>query len=444
MKVKLLLFFFAFFIINSFSQNGFVIEDNKKKVVIPFKFINNLIIVPIDVNGATMNFLLDTGVEETILFSLEENEEIIFSNLDKVMFKGIGVNEPFEGLKSSKNKLSIDGYRDDDHTLYIVLNQNINISSQVGIPVNGIIGYHFFKNHPISINYKKKRITVYNDISTVSKKLNKKYQKVAVSIEEMKPYIKTTIQMENSPEVIEAKLLIDIGNSDALWLFKEKDKRIHVSDKNFDDYLGLGFSGTIYGKRCRIKKLLINNFTFENPIVAIPDSITTKGMQMVKDRVGSIGSEIMKRFSVVFDYPNNQMYLMKNDNFKLLFNYNMSGLEIQHQGLEWVKETYEENASSANIFIHLDDGGKTSKTLKYKFVLKPSYSVFSVRKDSPSDVAGLKIGDEITTINGRNSYNFTLQEINEILKSEDDKTIIIEVLRKSKPLKFKFKLKNMI
>jgi S1-C subfamily serine protease len=181
-----------------------------------------------------------------------------------------------------------------------------------------------------------------------------------------------------------------------------------------------------------------------NPIVAMPDSLATKDIKMVTNRVGSIGSEIMKRFSIVFDYANKVMYLKKNDNFNLHFNYNMSGLEVQHEGLEWVPQTYEENASSANVFIDVDNNNVVSKNLKYKFVLKPSYSVFSVRKDSPSDLAGLQIGDEITTINGRNSYTYSLQEINEILKSEEDKTIAIEVLRQSKPLKFTFKLKNLI
>ena len=444
MKVKLLLLLFVLFITPSFSQNGFQIEGNKKKIVIPFKFIDNLIIIPIEVNGTVLNFLLDTGVEETILFSLEENEQVVFSNVDKVMFRGIGTNEPFEGLKSAKNKLSINGFNDPEHTIYIVLNQNINISSQVGIPVNGIIGYHFFKNYSVDINYNQRRIVVYNDITSISKRLNKKYQKVPITIEEKKPYLKTIVEMENNPEQFEAKLLIDIGNSDALWLFNEKDKRIKISDKNFDDYLGLGFSGTVYGKRGRIKKLHINDFVFENPIVAMPDSIATKDIAMVNNRVGSLGSEIMKRFSIVYDYPNKVIYLKKNDNFKLQFNYNMSGLDIQHQGLEWVKESVEQNANTSTVFIDSNSDGNWTKNLKYKFELKPSYSVFSVRKDSPADIAGIKKGDEISSINGHLCYNYTLEEINEILKSEEDRIITIEVLRNNKPLKFKFKLKNII
>jgi hypothetical protein len=444
MKIRFTLLFFILLLTYTYSQNGFKIENNKNKVVIPFKLIDNLIFIPINVNGTILNFLLDTGVEETILFSLEENEEIEFSNTNKIMFRGIGTNEPFEGLKSTGNNLSINGFNDINHTIYIVLNQNINISSKVGIPVNGIIGYQFFKNNYIDINYNKLKITIYNNINSISKRLNKKYQKNSISIEENKPYLITTIQMENDHNEFETKLLIDIGNSDALWLFHEKDKRIVVSNKSFDDYLGIGFSGKVYGKRCRIKKLQFNNFIFENPIVAIPDSITTRDIKMVENRVGSIGSEIMKRFSIVFDYPNNLVYLRKNNNFKLHFNYNMSGLDIQHQGLEWVKQTYEYKSINSNIFIDFEDGGKATKSLNYKFELKPIYTIFNIRKDSPSDLAGLKIGDEIKTINGRLCHNLTLEEINEILKSEENRTIFIEVIRNNITLKFKFTLKNII
>lgn len=444
MKFKAIFVLILLFSAVSFSQSGFKIEDGKDKVVIPFQFINNLVIIPINVNGATLNFLLDSGVEETILFSLEENEEIRFSNLQKVLFRGMGSNEPFEGLKSSENILKINGFVDFSHTIYIVLNQNINISSQVGIPVNGIIGYHFFKNHCIDINYNRKKIVVRNDITSIANRLDRKYQKIPISIEESKPYVTASVLMENDSVGIDAKLLIDIGNTDALWLFKGNDNRIKVSRKNFDDYLGLGFSGTVYGKRCRIQKFKIGDFAFENPIVALPDSTATKDINMVEKRVGSVGSEIMKRFSIVFDYPNNQVYLKKNANFKLHFNYNMSGLEVQHEGLEWVQESYEENAGGSSIFVDYKEGGKQTKNLKYKFELKPAYSIFSIRKDSPADLAGLKIGDKIQSINGRNGYNFNLQEINEILKSEEDRLIVIEVLRNNKPLKFKFKLKNII
>ena len=104
-----------------------------------------------------MSFLLDTGVEDSILFSLDETDEVKFSQVEKIKIRGLGSNDSFEGYKSNHNKLSINKYTDLNHVIYLVLDQNINISAQVGFPVNGIIGYHFFENNLVKINYTNKK-----------------------------------------------------------------------------------------------------------------------------------------------------------------------------------------------------------------------------------------------------------------------------------------------
>ena len=81
--MRFLFLFWIFFTPSTFvfSQEGFQFETDKKKVTIPFQLINNLIFIPINVNGVELNFLLDTGVEETILLSLEDKEELNFNNV---------------------------------------------------------------------------------------------------------------------------------------------------------------------------------------------------------------------------------------------------------------------------------------------------------------------------------------------------------------------------
>ena len=51
---------------------------------------------------------------------------------------------------------------------------------------------------------------------------------------------------------------------------------IKVPNKNFEDYLGKGFSGEIHGNRAKIETLEIGNFEFKKPIVAMPDTISEK------------------------------------------------------------------------------------------------------------------------------------------------------------------------
>jgi hypothetical protein len=423
----------------SFSQEGFQFTTNIKKIKIPFQLSNNLMIIPVSLNGVKLNFLLDTGVEKTILFSLEDSDSLQFNNIEKIKIRGLGSGNAIDALHAKSNKIDINGYADTNHEVYIILDQDVNFSSQLGIPVHGIIGYEFFKNHFIEINYIRKKIVVYKNNEAFSLNKLKKYDEIPISIELEKPYIEAMVNL-NTKE-IKTKLLIDTGGSDALWLF-ENEKEIECPKEYFKDFLGRGFSGDIYGKRSRIEKFQIGKQAIYFPTISFPDTLSLKSVSMVEGRNGSIGGEILKRFDVIFDYPDKKMYLKKNSDFNEPFNYNMSGLEIQHNGLQWIKEAVELKTRFVNNEISIID--EKEKSVKYNFMLKPVYEVASVREDSPGANAGIQKGDIIVKINGSSAFKYKLQEITQLLQSEDGKIITMEVERKGKILKFKFQLKKML
>ncbi len=438
MKKALPLFLLLLFEFPVWAQDGFQFEMGIDKVSIPFKSINNLVFIPLIVNGVTLNFMLDTGVEETLLFSLDDEKEINFLNVQKISLRGLGSEAAIEGLKSTNNRLETAGLKSSNHQVYIILDQNFNLSSSIGIPVNGIIGYAFFKNNLVEINYSKKRVIVYKDIPKYRKRIEKKYKKVAITIEKSKPYVVGSIHMEE--KITETKLLIDIGNSDAVWLFQNYNEAIKVPVKNFDDFLGKGFSGDIEGKRARVAAFKMNDFEFDNPIVAFPDSSSIKNVKMVPNRVGSVGGEIMKRFSVVFDYANEKLYLKKNNEFNASFSYNKGGVEIQHHGLQWVAATVQLQTVLSQGITFDESGRNITNDFKYKFELKPIYEIVNVRKNSAAARSGLQKGDVIVSINKNPGFRYTLEQINAIFKNEEDTWIALEIERNSQLLQFKFQL----
>ncbi|GAA4152681.1 hypothetical protein GCM10022217_07670 [Chryseobacterium ginsenosidimutans] len=437
--MKLKHFFWIFFVsifIN--AQNSFEVQD-AKKTVIPFKLINNLIFIPLNVNGVDLTFLLDTGVAETSLFSLE-NKELKLTNLEKMKFSGLGGSASIDGF-ISENNIARSGkdYVSYSMALYIIVDQDFNISSHVGIPVNGIIGYHFFKNHPVVIDYTSKKITIYNDENLFKKRI-RNFSELNISIERNKPYIFADVEMTNERK--NSKLLIDLGNSDPIWLFPTLIKDFVYNRPNIDDFLGRGFNGDVYGKRSRIHNFYLGDFKFEKPLTAMPDEYSIQHVNMVDNRKGSVGGDIMRRFTVAFDYPNQKVYLKKNRNFDDPFHFNMSGLDFKQDGMEWTKDMVTlatKNKDNPNTGVEV-----INNSLQYNFVLKPIFSIAGVRKDSPGAKSGLQKDDRLITINGKKTADMTLQKIMEMMKSEEGKTIEMLIERKNKQMTLSFTLEDPI
>jgi len=434
------LHFILFFFLSIFTsaQNSFEIKD-VKKTVIPFKLINNLIFIPVNINGVNLTFLLDTGVAETLLFSLD-NQEVKLSDVEKIKFSGLGGDLSIDGFKSENNVGKIGEHMiNNSMTVFLILDQEFNISSHVGIPVNGVIGYHLFKNHPVSIDYSSEKITIYNDRELL-KRRTKKFRELPVSIEKGKPYLYGDVEMTNEKK--SSKLLIDLGNSDAIWLFPVLIKDFVYNRPNIEDFLGRGFNGDIYGKRSRIHHFYIGDFRFEKPLTAMPDEFSIQHVHMVEGRKGSVGGEIMRRFTVVFDYYGGMLYLRPNRNFDDPFHFNMSGLDFKQDGMQWQEDLVKIETVKANKAT--SEFSTAAERFQYKFVLKPVFSISGVRKDSPADKAGLKKDDQIIFINGTKTADMSLAKIMEIMKSYEGRNITMIIQRKTQQLTVKFQLEDPI
>ncbi|MDG2432386.1 retropepsin-like aspartic protease [Flavobacterium sp.] len=424
------------------AQDGFIFKQQKSKIKIPFKLINNLIFIPLKVNGTELTFMLDSGVEETILFSLEEKDSISLFNPQTISLRGLGSSDAVAGLKSTGNQLDVKGMVSTNHTLYVILDQAFNLSSHIGIPVNGIIGYPFFKSNLLEINYAKKVLVFHQESPQIRRKLARKFKQSTITVEGSKPYLTGSVTI--GANSIPVKLLIDTGHSDALWLFENKIDAIKVPNKNFEDYLGKGFSGDIFGRRAIISEFKINDFVFKNPIAAFPDSISLRHVKMVSDRLGSVGGEIFKRFSMVFDYGNGQLFLRKNSDFKSYFNYNKSGIEIRMGGMQWVQETIALKLETKASSYATTYNENLINNFKYNFKLKPIYEIDNVRKGSAAAKAGLLAGDIVNAIDGKELQKYSLIEVNSFLKAEKEKWITIDFTREGKPLKFRVQLINIL
>ena len=414
--------------------------SNKDKITIPFDFSNNLIILDVFINEVPLKVILDTGTEKNILFSFPSNDTIELFNPIKTKISGVGSGKAIDALISSNNKLKIKEFEDNDFTVLILNENNINFISKLGKEVNGIIGYTFFKDRLIEIDYDKKKIIIHKNRDYLKKRKFKKFSKLKIDLINNKPYVKTNSTFDD--ENLSLKLLLDTGLSDGLWIFKNDS--LKIPEPFLNDYLGFGLAGEIHGKRARIEKLQFSNFEFEEVLVAYPDSLSFNNVNLIFGRNGSIGGELLKRFHLFIDYKEQLLYLKKSQSYNDSFNYNMSGIEVQHSGIEPIKEEIILNSSrtEVNLMEFLNDNSKYK--YNYRFILKPIFVVSNIRKNSPAANAGILPDDKIISINNKKAYNYTIQKINELFQSGENKKIKIEIERESKIIEIVFYLKKII
>lgn len=443
MKKIFLIFFLFGFAISVYSQEKFEFVKTKSyRIKVPVQLINNLVFIPVTVNGVELLFLLDTGVKETILFGFDDSKKIILNTLQEIKFKGFGGSEAVKGFKSSGNILSIGEMQSKNHLLYLIMDSSSDLSSFIGVSVNGIIGSAAFKDYLVEIDYAKK-VVYFNKLdSKFHKKIEKKYAKVPITIERGKPYVVSKVKIKSSE--VPVKLLIDSGNSDAVWLFDELSDKIEVPEKSFDDYLGQSLSGAVEGKRARIAEFSIANFKFDLPIVAFPDSVSVQNISSHSGRLGSLGGEILKRFSVAFDYTNGQLFLKKNKLYPASFFYNKSGIEVLYIGMQMVRQIVAIPDNSIAITADEQKIESESSNRKSKVELKPIYEIGHVRQSSNAAKSGLQEGDILVAIDGKSVADYSLQEINAHLWSENEIWIELKILRKEQEMTFKFQLQNIL
>lgn len=428
---------------NSFviAQGQFMLK-NKVSQKINFEFAANLIVIPVEVNGVELSFVLDTGVRKPILFNLTENDSLDLKNTKTFYLHGLGADGKIEALKSSYNRFKIGDAVGSNQDLYVVFDSDINFTPRLGVVVHGIIGYDVFRDFVVEINYSSKFIRLHKP-EYFRPKTSKKWLSIPLEVHNNKPYLNAIVTLETNSE--DVKLLMDTGSSDALWLFENKEKGLLPHNSLFfRDYLGKGLSGSVYGKRSKVKSFQLGSYNLKNVNVAYPDSLSVDVNKIHKERNGSIGGDVLKRYNMYVDYNNEKLYLKTNNYFKKPFTYNNSGIVLEHNGSMFVKERIKVPSTDGYNETYNPNVIKIDVSIGHRMLLKPMYRIVELRKSSNAYASGLRVGDILLGINGKEVFNMKLNQINEILFGKTGKPIRLTIERYGEVKVFKFKLDDAL
>jgi len=369
----------------------FDLEGSRKRVTIDFHMIRDLMIIHLNINGkGPFNFILDSGVGMMLITDPKLVDSINISNKRNLKIAGLGTGEDYEAYITSELKVEIPGLTSYDVGAAILKTDHFGLSNFAGMPIHGLIGYEFFANLAVKIDFQDSTLLVSRPKDM---KLFKRGNKIPLKIENRKAYLQAKVTFPDGSKSDE-KLIFDLGAGHPMSLENIINKK-GMPQKFVAANLGVGLTGPIEGLLSRVNEVDIGRFKLKGVISSFP--IYKKEMANQDARDGNLGLGILKRFTLIVDYPDSALYLKPGDNVNGPFEHDMSGLEYYRTG---------------------DDFGHVL--------------ISRVEPGSPGDVVGLEPGDEIVSINFKPITKMTLEDIDTMFKSSPERSLLLEIFHDKK------------
>lgn len=393
---------------NAFGKPGEEADDvvfsaGNKAVGIPIELNGVHIFVQVRVNGSEpMWFILDTGAAVTVI-DTETAKEMGLDLKGEIEARGAG-----EGSQQASFIADMS---------YEVGGVNLMHQRGTAIPlrmlepmfgrqIDGILGYDFISRFAMTIDYDNSELNLFDRNSY---EYAGEGTVVPIRLEHGNPHVTATVTpFGKSP--IEADFLVDSGAGMSVGFttpFVEKNKLLSTLPKKFYFEGGGGVGGKMTSYIGRVKQFQIADLTFDDLICGF--SQDTGGAGANPDLAGIIGGEVLKCFTVTFDYEHNRMIFEPGQNYGQPMDQNLAGLSF-----------------------------KTGGRGKWHEI-----SVRYVQEKSPGAKAGIETGDKVLSFDGIPAADLTLAQLERMVK-ENPRTVEIVIERDGKEMKKKIKLEPMV
>lgn len=335
---------------------------------IPFELYGDHIFIKLKVNNSRdLDFIFDSADALAVL-----NEKVA---------KEIGLPMDHKATKTSAGgstsgysvkhqKVEIQNLEVKNIEVYATDLNHLEIS--IGRKIDGIIGFDLLDNYTLVIDYDKMEFRFYEPSSYSYSGPGLAFD---VKLNTYIPHIAGTVVLQNG-ETLTGEFWVDTGAKAALDFntpYVNSHNLISKLPKSYS-YLvaGLGKEESLH-HRGKVKEFSFGSFKFDNLPVGL--SQAKSGLQNNGKIAGIIGNEVLMQFNIVFDYARKKMYFEQNGNFGKPIRDDASGFDLQY------------NTDMSKLLIH------------------------RVHENSPASQAGIKVDDELLSVDGEAVSAMSLPEI---------------------------------
>jgi hypothetical protein len=376
-------------------KRDFGFLGGQNSATVPFKLINNHMYVAVKLNGhGPYEFLFDTGGRNVITPTVARE---IGVKLEGAL-QGQGAGEKSQDVALTiVDHMEVGGAFMDRQTFASIALESFGDIE--GRPITGIFGYEMFKRFVVRTDYEANQVTfVEPDGFTYHG-----------------PGVRVQFQLkESTPTVagdldgVQGMFDLDTGSRASLDMmapFVTKNNLIGRYQAKVHGVNGWGVGGPARSWIVRAHRLTLGGVSVGDPVVGLSEAVT--GSFADQYSAGNVGAGVLKKFNIVWDYPRLQMFFERNAHYSDPDVFNRAG-----------------------IWANLGGGG---------------FEVIDVFAGSPAADAGLKVGDHIVAIDGKQAQrDITLPDFRTRMKEAPGTKLTLEVMRGGQKLQIVVTLRDLV
>ena len=368
----------------------------------PFEMNSNKIYLPVKINDqGPVWFILDTGSVFNVIDN-DRAESLKIAHTGNTPVRGAGDGSVPSSIAHNVT-LALDGARMPSSDVAVMPINHV-ISASEGRTVNGLLGCPVFSRFVVEIDYAARQVSF---IDPAKFNFPQKSETVPLEVERGNIFVTATVTLSNGHSV-EGKFLVDTGWRSALTFNTPfcHAQALPGSTPTISATSGVGIGGPVMSRIGRITALQLGGYRMENPFVEFSEA--NYGILAESGMAGIIGAEVLRRFTVIFDYHGRRMMLERNAHFDEAYNFDMSGIYVTAEGKDH------------NVF-----------------------RAFKIIAKSPASDAGIREGDLIEAIDHTPASSFTLEKIRQMFRQEG-RDYDLAVRRGSELLPVRISLRRLI
>ncbi len=298
------------------TKNYHFLTPGATSATVPFDYNGDKIALAVEVNGVPVHVALDSGAAAIVL-AQPLTEMLKLKPQRKFEARGIGGSRGQESV-------TLDSLTLTDALQFTHLNvaSGISVFGSRSHPLTALVGYDLLSRFVVKVDYDAQQLTLTEPDAFQPTPADGK--ELALELDDDTPSV--LAQMDGLPP---ARFLLDTGAPDTVYLngpYVDANKlRDHYPLGKGRDVVEGGIAGQAEYDVFRGKSLSLGGITLSGIPVYVPRDAKGGNSQQL---AGTLGTEILSRYVVTFDYPHRRLFLTPGANAGKTFDTRTFGIDV--------------------------------------------------------------------------------------------------------------------